>query len=205
MLLDELEKAHPEVFNILLQIFEDGQLTDAKGRKVSFKNTIIIMTSNLGSEYIAEMGSIGFLEEKNEDVREDLKKKIRDALHKEFRPEFINRIDEIIIFNHLGKPEIRKIVDLEMNKVIERLKNKDIDISVSREVKQILAEQGVDQNLGARPLKRVIQKLVLDPLSMKIITGSAKPGTKITIDARDKEIVFKDSSAVARKREKISV
>jgi ATP-dependent Clp protease ATP-binding subunit ClpB len=205
VLLDELEKAHPEVFNVLLQIFEDGQLTDAKGRKVSFKNTIIIMTSNLGSEYIAEMGAIGFLEEKNKDVREDLKKKIRQALHQEFRPEFINRIDEIIIFNYLGKPEIRKIVDLEMNKVIERLKNKDIDISVSKEVKQILAEQGIDQNLGARPLKRVIQKLVLDPLSMKIITGSAKPGTKITIDAQDKEIVFKDSRAVARKREKALV
>ena len=161
------------------------------------------MTSNLGSEYIAEMGSIGFLEEKNDQAREDLRKKIRQALHEEFRPEFINRIDEIIIFNYLGKPEIRKIVDLEMNKVIERLKNKGIDISVSQEVKQVLAEQGIDQNLGARPLKRVIQKLVLDPLSMKIITGSAKPGTKITIDAQDKEIVFKHSPA--RKREKALV
>ena len=201
VLLDELEKAHPEIFNILLQIFEDGQLTDAKGRKVSFKNTIIIMTSNLGSEYIAEMGSIGFLEEKNGDVREDLKKKVRQALHHAFRPEFINRIDEIVIFNYLGKPEIRKIVDLEINKVVERLRNKDIEITVTQKVKQVLADQGIDQNLGARPLKRVIQKLVLDPLSMKIITGSVKPGAKVTIDAQDGEIVFK--SALARKIEKV--
>ncbi|MCK4355184.1 AAA family ATPase [Candidatus Parcubacteria bacterium] len=203
VLLDELEKAHPEVFNILLQIFEDGHLTDAKGRKVSFKNTIIIMTSNLGSEYIAEMGTVGFLEEKNSDAREDLKKKIRQALHQEFRPEFINRIDEIIIFNYLGKPEIRKIVDLEIDKVASRLKHKGIEINVSQKVKQILAEQGIDQNLGARPLKRVIQKLVLNPLSMKIITGAVKSGAKIAIDALDGKIVFKSARAVGgRKRDK---
>ncbi len=191
ILLDEIEKAHPEVFNILLQIFEDGQLTDAKGRKVSFKNTIIIMTSNIGSEYIAEMQeTLGFIEEKQEQIHQDIKAKVMDALHQEFRPEFLNRIDEIILFNYLGKEEIKKIVDLEINKVAERLGKKDISINVSAKAKILLAEQGFDPNLGARPLKRAIQKLVLDPLSLKIITNELKEGKRVSIDAKDGQIVF---------------
>ncbi|MEA3295987.1 MAG: AAA family ATPase [Patescibacteria group bacterium] len=191
ILLDEIEKAHPEVFNILLQIFEDGRLTDAKGRVVSFKNSIIIMTSNLGSEYITEMQTIGFLDAKQDKVRSDVKDKVIDELHNEFRPEFINRIDEIIIFDYLGEKEIKKIVELEMDKVAQRLdKNKDINMKITSKAKELLAKKGFDQNLGARPLKRVIQKLILDPLSMEIITGKIMQGSKITIDANKDEIVL---------------
>ena len=191
ILLDEIEKAHPEVFNILLQILEDGRLTDAKGRVASFKNSILIMTSNIGSEHIAKMGSLGFLGETEESERKSLKEKVMEALKEEFRPEFLNRIDEIIIFNYLGKPEIKKIVDLELQKVAERLKNKKIEIKVQEKVKEFLAERGFDPNLGARPLKRVIQKLVLDPLSLKIVGGKVLEGEKVTVDLENDKIIFR--------------
>ncbi len=191
ILLDEVEKAHPDVFNILLQILEDGRLTDAKGRVASFKNSILIMTSNVGSKHIAEMGSLGFLGEKEETERKSLKEKVRDSLKEEFRPEFLNRIDEIVIFNYLGKPEIRKIVNLELQKVAERLKNKRIEIKVSEKAKEVLAERGFDPNLGARPLKRVIQKLVLDPLSLKIVGGKISGGEKVIVDLENDKIIFR--------------
>ena len=190
ILLDEIEKAHPEVFNILLQILEDGRLTDAKGRTASFKNTILIMTSNIGSEYIAKMGSLGFLGEKEDLERQSLKEKVMEALKENFRPEFLNRIDEIIIFNYLGKPEIRKIVDLELSKVQDRLKNKKIGIRASEKTKQFLAEKGFDPNLGARPLKRVIQKEVLDPLALKIVAGEVKEGERVIVDVENDKIIF---------------
>jgi len=191
VLLDEIEKAHPEVFNILLQILEDGRLTDAKGRVASFKNSILIMTSNIGSEHIAKMGSLGFLDQKEESERKSLKEKVMEALKEEFRPEFLNRIDEIIIFNYLGKPEIKKIVDLELQKVAERLKNKKIEIKVTEGAKELLAEQGFDPNLGARPLKRIIQKLVLDPLSLKIVGGKVLEGEKVMVDLENEKIIFR--------------
>jgi ATP-dependent Clp protease ATP-binding subunit ClpA len=180
ILLDEVEKAHPDVFNILLQILEDGRLTDAKGRTASFKNSILIMTSNIGSEYIAQMGSLGFLEDKGE--KKSLKEKVMDVLRETFRPEFINRIDEIIIFNYLSKEEIKKIVDLELEKVANRLSKKGIKIKVSTKAKELLAEQGFDQNLGARPLKRVIQKKVLNPLALEIVTGQIRGGEEVRVD-----------------------
>ena len=207
ILLDEIEKAHPEVFNILLQILEDGRLTDAKGRTASFKNTILIMTSNIGSEHIAKMGSLGFLGGKEEEKR-SLKEKVMDALKEEFRPEFLNRVDEIIIFNYLGKPEIKKIVDLELNKVAERLKNKKIEIKTTEGAKELLAGKGFDPNLGARPLKRVIQRLVLDPLSLKIVSGELKEGENVVVDSDNDQIIFRTVKDLIRKkseREKISV
>jgi len=191
ILLDEIEKAHPDVFNILLQILEDGRLTDAKGRVASFKNAILIMTSNIGSEYIAKMGAMGFLGEKEEGERKNLKEKVIEALKEEFRPEFLNRIDEIIIFNYLRKPEIKKIVDLELEKVANRLKNKNIEIKVTEKAKELLTERGFDPNLGARPLKRVIQKLVLDPLSLRIVADEIKENDKIVVDLEDNKIVFR--------------
>jgi len=191
ILLDEIEKAHPDVFNILLQILEDGRLTDAKGRVASFKNAILIMTSNIGSEYIAKMGVMGFLGEKEEGERKNLKEKVIEALKEEFRPEFLNRIDEIIIFNYLRKPEIKKIVDLELEKVANRLKNKNIEIKVTEKAKELLTERGFDPNLGARPLKRVIQKLVLDPLSLRIVADEIKENDKIVVDLEDNKIVFR--------------
>jgi len=190
ILLDEIEKAHPEAFNILLQILEDGRLTDAKGRTASFKNAILIMTSNAGSEYIAKMGSLGFLREGEEVERKSLEEKVGTALKEEFRPEFLNRIDEVVIFNYLGKKEIRKIVDLELEKVAHRLQDKKISIRFSDESKELLAEQGFDPNLGARPLKRVIQKKILDPLAMKIVSGLIGEGDNVTIDVKSEDIVI---------------
>jgi len=208
VLLDEIEKAHPEVFNILLQILEDGRLTDAKGRVASFKNTILIMTSNVGSEYIAQMGQIGFTAEKEKAQRDSLKEKVLEALKEQFRPEFLNRVDEIIIFNYLGKSEITKIVELELEKVKKRLEDKKIKIEVSRSVKELLAERGFDQNLGARPLKRVIQKSILDPLSLKIVSGEIEEGDSVFVDLEAGKIIFKTHKGLiktAKEREKISV
>jgi ATP-dependent Clp protease ATP-binding subunit ClpB len=208
ILLDEVEKAHPDVFNILLQIFEDGQLTDAKGRMVSFKNSIIIMTSNAGSEYIEQLKPIGF-EMKTERIsqREGLKNKITESLKEKFRPEFLNRIDEVIIFDYLGKKEIKKIVDLELIKVAQRLqKTKEIKIKFTEKLKETLAEKGFDSNLGARPLKRVIQKLILDPLSSKVICSEIGQGDKVVADFNKKEVVFKVSQIFkksSKKRKKV--
>ena len=210
ILLDEIEKAHPEVFNILLQILEDGRLTDAKGRTAFFKNSILIMTSNIGSEHIAKMGSLGFLGKEDEESRRSLREKVTESLKEEFRPEFLNRIDEVIIFNYLQKPEIKKIVNLELEKVINRLKNKKIEIKISEKAKEFLAEKGFDPNLGARPLKRVIQRLVLDPLALKIVTGKLSEKDRVVIDLEEYKIIFRTSKDLiktgSRKtREKISV
>jgi len=192
ILLDEIEKAHPKVFNILLQILEDGRLTDAKGRTASFKNSILIMTSNVGSDVIAKEASLGFVGGEGEkSQREALKEKVMAALKENFRPEFLNRIDEIIIFNYLGKLEIKKIVDLELAKVAERLKSKKIEIQTTESAKEFLAERGFDQNLGARPLKRVIQKQVLDPLSLKIVSGEVKEGERVMVDLEEGKIIFR--------------
>jgi len=210
ILLDEIEKAHPEVFNILLQILEDGRLTDAKGRLASFKNAILIMTSNVGSDIIAKGASLGFIggDEKKKQ-KESLREKVLSALKDSFRPEFLNRIDEIIIFNYLTKSEIKKIVNLELEKVAKRLKKKDMDIRIEEPVKDFIAEKGFDPNLGARPLKRVIQKKILDPLSSKIISGEFEKNERIVIDFQDGKITFlsvKDLiKAKQKKRQKVSV
>ena len=209
VLLDEIEKAHPEVFNILLQILEDGRLTDAKGRVASFKNAILIMTSNVGSDIIARESKLGFVggdEEKS--AREALREKVISALKENFRPEFLNRVDEIVIFNYLGKSEIKKIVDLELQKVTERLKEKKIEIQVTQKAKEILAERGFDPNLGARPLKRVIQREVLDPLSLKIVSGEIKEGERVVVDFEENKIIFRTARDLIRarpKREKLTV
>ena len=190
LLLDEVEKAHPDVFNILLQIFEDGRLTDSKGRMVSFKNTIIIMTSNTGSDYINKMSAIGFNNKEDVAERESMRDKIFEALKDSFRPEFLNRIDEIVIFNYLKKEEIKKIVDLELSKVEKRLQSKEIKIQISEKAKELLIKEGFDPNLGARPLKRIIQKMILDPLSVKIVAGEIFEGSRALIDEVNGKIVF---------------
>lgn len=190
ILLDEVEKAHPEVFNILLQIFEDGRLTDSKGRTVSFKNSIIIMTSNAGSDYVNKMSAVGFSAEEEIAERESMKDKIMDSLKEQFRPEFLNRIDEIVIFNNLNKSEIKQIVELELSKVEKRLISKDIAMRVSEKAKEFLANEGFDPNLGARPLKRVIQRMILDPLSLRIVTNEISEGSRIIIDVKNGKIVF---------------
>ncbi len=191
ILLDEIEKAHPEVFNILLQVLEDGRLTDAKGRVASFKNTILIMTSNIGSKFINQMSPMGFDTKERIAEKKNVKEKIMKTLKDEFRPEFLNRIDEIIIFNHLLEKQIKEIVGLELKKVKERLKkNKKIKIKFSKDSEKLLAEKGFDPKLGARPLKRTIQKLILDPLSLKIVTGEVKEEDKVSVNAENGKIVF---------------
>jgi ATP-dependent Clp protease ATP-binding subunit ClpB len=197
ILLDEVEKAHSEVFNILLQILDDGRLTDAKGRQVSFKNSIIIMTSNLGSQFIARMGNLGFTQSK-EDNYQNLKTKVGEALKERFSPEFLNRVDETIIFNYLDQKKIREIVDLELAKVEKRLVKKGIKIQVREEVKNFLVEKGFDSNLGARPLKRVIQKFILDPLSLSIVIGEIKYGEKVTLELEHGKIIFQTIKSLTK-------
>ncbi|MEK7664572.1 MAG: AAA family ATPase [Patescibacteria group bacterium] len=201
VLLDEIEKAHPEVFNILLAIFEDGRLTDSKGRTVSFKNTIIIMTSNLGSDYINKMSSIGFTTKEEVAKRDSMKEKVMDSLKDQFRPEFLNRIDEIVIFNYLKKDEIKKIVELELSKVEKRLRAKEINIKVSERAKELLLKDGFDPNLGARPLKRTIQRLILDPLSVKIVVNEISEGSMVLIDASGNKITFETPKILAQPKE----
>jgi len=186
ILFDEIEKAHPEVFNILLQILDDGRMTDAKGRVVNFKNIIIIMTSNIGNEVIKQY-SIGFsdgsdIKQADEMRQDEMKEKIDKILKDHFKLEFLNRIDETVLFKSLTPDALTKIVDLELAKVEIRLKNKDISLKVSSKAKKMLAKKGFDITFGARPLKRIIQNLILDELALDIIEGKVKEGDKVTID-----------------------
>jgi ATP-dependent Clp protease ATP-binding subunit ClpA len=195
ILFDEIEKAHPEVFNILLQVLDNGRLTDGKGRVVNFRNTIIIMTSNLGGEYIKEMASLGFNYKKEDtdytNQRETLKTKILEALQEFFRPEFLNRIDDIIIFNPLTPKEIEKIVDLQINRIKKRLETKGLLLDFTKEAKKYLALKGYDPNFGARPLKRLIEKEVLDPIADKIINQEIKGNSKLIIDKEKGGLIIK--------------
>lgn len=194
ILFDEIEKAHPEVFNILLQIMDEGHVTDSRGRKVNFKNTIIIMTSNIGSELIQEISTLGFsTSNKNvADEKEDIiKTRIRKSLQERFRPEFLNRIDEIIIFNTLSKESLKKIVEIQIRRLIERLQNKKITVKVDPRAKDLLADKGFDPNYGARPLKRVIQSEILDQLAKMIIEGSTKEKDNVFVSAQKDKIVVK--------------
>jgi len=193
ILFDEIEKAHPEVFNILLQVLDNGRLTDGRGRTVNFKNTIIIMTSNVGGEYINEMASLGFTSEKEENLKnlkQSLKERIMEALKERFRPEFLNRIDEIIIFNPLTSKDIERIVELQINQLKKRLINKSIRIELDNSAKKLLTKEGYDPNFGARPLKRVIQKMILDPLSERIILNQIKSNSLVKITSRDHHLEF---------------
>jgi len=196
VLFDEIEKAHPDVFNVLLQILDNGQLTDSKGRKVNFKNTVVIMTSNVGSEVFSNLANktcLGF-ESQNErrNTETEVKEQMQKALKEKFKPEFLNRLDEIIFFKALEKSQIQTIVDLQLARVNERLAEKDIKINVSDKAKAHLAEQGFDPLYGARPLKRVIQNTILNPLSMMIITGQIKAdGALVKVDLVGDKIELK--------------
>ena len=192
VLLDEIEKAHPEVFNILLQVLEDGRLTDAKGRTASFKNVILIMTSNIGSDVIAKETALGFsARPEEENGKEKIHDKVMSVLKESFRPEFLNRVDEIVIFNYLGTEQIKKIVDLELQKVDRRLNAKNIRVIVSDPAKELLARRGFDSSLGARPLRRVIQKAVLDSLALQIVSGQVSEGDTVLVDVENEEIVMR--------------
>ena len=184
VLFDEIEKAHPDVFNILLQILDDGRLTDGQGRVVNFKNTILIMTSNIGSQWIYEM---------NEQNRESIIQKVMDSLRQNFKPEFLNRIDEVIIFNSLDKEKIVKIVDIQLDILKKRLQDKRVSLEVTTRAKEFLAEKGYDPHYGARPLKRTIQRYIQDPIALKILEGVFKEGDKIEtdLDEKNEKLTFK--------------
>jgi ATP-dependent Clp protease ATP-binding subunit ClpB len=181
VLFDEIEKAHPDVFNVLLQILDDGRMTDGKGRTVDFKNTVLIMTSNVGTQWIQELGDKKSLE---------MEKRVMDALRSTFKPEFLNRIDEIVIFNSLGLEEIKKIVEIQMGLLAKRLEASKITLELTDKAKEFLANSGFDPVYGARPLKRTIQHLVQDPLAMKILDGSVKEGDHLRMDVGDGNLVF---------------
>jgi len=208
VLFDEIEKAHPEVFNILLQILDNGRLTDAKGRTVNFKNTIIIMTSNVGGRYVREMSELGFqiYEGEKQKITEaqSMKAKISESLKEQFKPEFLNRVDEIIIFDTLTREDIRQIVDLQMKFVKKRLAEKGIEIELNESAKDYLVENGYSPEFGARELKRSIQRFILDSLSQKIISAEIKSGDKILVSVKggEMEIINRIAKKVSPKTSK---
>jgi ATP-dependent Clp protease ATP-binding subunit ClpB len=187
ILFDEIEKAHHDVFNVLLQVLDDGRLTDGQGRTVDFKNTIVIMTSNLGSPSIQEF----FMEGKNSaSARLDMEARVMAELKKHFRPEFLNRVDDTIIFQSLDESELARIVDIQLGRLEQRLAQQNLTLDVEKGAKALLAKEGYDPQFGARPLKRAIQEHLLDPLATKLLAGEFKPGEKIKVSAKDGELVF---------------
>jgi len=181
VLLDEIEKAHPDVFNTLLQILDDGRLTDGHGRTVDFKNTVLIMTSNLGSQWIADLGP---------GQEEEIRNRVMEALKAQFRPEFLNRVDEVIIFHQLAREHVKLIVGLQFEQLKKRLTDRHIEVEVSEAAKELLVKEGYDPAYGARPLKRTIQRMILDPLAVKVLEGEFKEGDTVSVDAREGSIVF---------------
>jgi len=191
VLLDEIEKAHPDVFNILLQVLEEGRLTDSFGRKVDFKNTILIMTSNIGAEMLKKQGSIGFRsEEKEEETYKDMKARLLEAVKKVFKPEFLNRVDDIIVFRSLTKNDLQKIVNIEIQEEQSRLKEQDVELELTSQAKDFLIEKGFDKMFGARPLKRTIQRFLEDPLAEEIIAGRFKGGASIKVIVKGDHLEF---------------
>jgi ATP-dependent Clp protease ATP-binding subunit ClpB len=188
VLFDEIEKAHPEVFNALLQILEDGRMTDGQGRTVDFKNTVIIMTSNLGSQYIQDLAGTN---------RKEMEQRVMAALRDAFKPEFLNRVDEIIIFNSLGREEIKSIVEIQLKRLRQNLASRKMALEITDRAKALLADKGYDPVYGARPLKRTIQRLIQDPLAVKILEGEFKEGDRIKIDSARDEMVFRHGGSVA--------
>ena len=181
ILFDEIEKAHPDVFNALLQILEDGRMTDGQGRTVDFKNTVIIMTSNLGSQYILELGAKD---------RKEMERRVNAALRDAFKPEFLNRVDETIIFNNLGREEIKSIVEIQLKRLRRNLAGRKMALEITERAKALIADSGFDPVYGARPLKRTIQRLIQDPLAVKILAGEFKEGDRVKVDSQGGELIF---------------
>ncbi len=195
VLLDEIEKAHPDVFNLLLQVLEDGRLTDSQGRVVDFKHSLIIMTSNVGTMGMVKAAEIGFRSIKEEGstaIRyERMKNKILEEVKHLFRPEFLNRIDEVVVFHSLDLDEIKQIVALELAKVVKELENQRVALEATEAAKEFIAKEGWDPQFGARPLRRAIQRLVEDPLSEELLRGTFKVGDHIQMDVEDGKSVFR--------------
>jgi ATP-dependent Clp protease ATP-binding subunit ClpB len=192
VLFDEIEKAHPDVFNVFLQIMDDGRLTDGKGRNVDFKNTILIMTSNIGSSYLQDLG------QRSPEQISEAHEKVMEALRANVKPEFLNRVDDIIIFNPLGKEQLAKIVDLRLEDLRKLLADRKISLELTPAAKELVFTEGCDPNYGARPLKRAIQRLIQDPLAMKILDGEVLHGDHVIVDVDKKErkLTFKVAQRV---------
>ncbi len=205
VLFDEIEKAHPEVWNALLQILDDGRLTDGQGKVVDFRNTVLIMTSNLGTEYVTKGGTLGFLTQKADEDERAMHDKIEKALKGAFRPEFINRVDETIMFSPLSIEQMEEIVVLQMKEVQDRLNEHDITVQLSNAARAWLAKEGFDPAFGARPLRRAIQKYVESPLSVELLGGKFKDGAVVTVDVDVKEnkIIFHTEAAVKKSKQKV--
>ena len=181
ILFDEIEKAHPEVFNVLLQLLDDGRLTDGQGRTVDFKNTVVIMTSNIGSQYIQDL----------QNDEEEMRRRVTEAMRQHFRPEFLNRVDDTVIFHPLDAEVLKKIVVIQVGEVQKRLADKKIQIVLTESAKELIAEEGFDLTYGARPLKRVIQRDILNPLASKILSGQVQEGTRVVVDREDRHLLFR--------------
>jgi len=181
VLFDEIEKAHPDVFNVLLQILDDGRLTDGQGRTVDFKNVVLIMTSNIGSQYIQELGA---------DQQDEMESRVMEALRGHFRPEFLNRVDDVILYHQLQREHVGRIVDLQLDRVNRLLAEKRLDLELTDAAKELLAERGYDPTYGARPVKRIIQRLIQDPLAMRILEGDFPEGSKIRADVENQALLF---------------
>jgi ATP-dependent Clp protease ATP-binding subunit ClpB len=186
LLLDEIEKAHPDVFNVLLQLLDDGRLTDGQGRVVDFRNCVVIMTSNIGSQFM--------LDGLDDDI---VSERVMGALRDHFRPEFLNRVDEIVQFSRLDRSDIDRVVDMQMARLDQRLEEQDIRLTLSPEAREKIADEGYDPAYGARPLKRVIQKRVQDPLAMEMLTGAIKPGDDVEVTVEDDALVMRPGERAA--------
>ena len=207
ILLDEIEKAHPDVFNILLQVLDDGRLTDGKGRTVDFRNTVIIMTSNAGADLLRHTGnSLGFAVGEQNDVSEEEagKKRVLQSIRHVFKPEFLNRIDELIVFHPLGRVELERIVDILLRDVRSRMQEKEIHLDISPAAKNKLVEQGTDFKYGARPLKRAIQKLIEDPIAERLLAREFRSGDTILVRKSGAELTFARKEAKSGPRRKLS-
>jgi ATP-dependent Clp protease ATP-binding subunit ClpB len=185
VLFDEIEKAHPEVLNVLLQLLDDGRLTDGKGRTVGFKNTVVIMTSNLGSQYMAER-----IRRDDTELDEVTRDRVLDTLRQHFRPEFLNRVDEIVVFHPLGRDQMKAIVDIQLRVLMKRLEDRKIHVELTERAKAQLVDEGYDPVYGARPLKRTIQRRLLDPLAMRVLQGDFRDGDRVRVDAGPQGLAF---------------
>jgi len=187
VLFDEVEKAHPEVLNVMLQLLDDGRLTDGKGRTVDFRNTVVIMTSNLGSQYLTEEASSGTLSE-------SARRQVMDAVRGHFRPEFLNRIDEVIIFHALSREHMAQIIDIQARQLLKRLEDRKIHVELTPAARDLLVREGYDPAYGARPLKRTIQRLVLDPLAVRVLEGEFRENARVVIDAEGGSLAFRKAA-----------
>jgi ATP-dependent Clp protease ATP-binding subunit ClpB len=185
VLLDEIEKAHAEVLNVLLQLLDDGRLTDGKGRTVDFKNCVVIMTSNIGSQFIAERPGRA-----DENLEQDTRRQVMDALRGHFKPEFLNRVDEIVFFHGLSRTHLLQIVDIQLRGLVQRLERRKIRLELTDKARHLLVEEGFDPSYGARPLKRTIQRKLLDPLALQILEGRFGDGETIRVEAAGDDLAF---------------